>query len=268
MPYHESDHVLNIAYNALCDGNCLQDLELRRQDEAYLDALGAAAFPIPPRPATSAAALSRNICTPHGSINVHAGKVWASNRDKFFDRPSSTWTARWSETTGECKQGMDISYDGQWGYHPLVVTLANTGEVLRLVNRRATGRRTKARPPKLDEALPCAAGGFRTIVLRGDTDFSQTRHLDRWHEQEGVTFCFGLDVDGAAATCWPTICRNRPGNRWNRPAEIQVRTRPRKRPSGSSSRWSKTAASRTFDWSMSGWARCRIAQWPAGTRIV
>ena len=31
LPYHESDHVLNLAYNALCDGTCLQDLELRRQ---------------------------------------------------------------------------------------------------------------------------------------------------------------------------------------------------------------------------------------------
>src|SRR5579872_2974921 len=34
LPYHESDHVLNIAYNALCDGRCLQDLELRRQDRS------------------------------------------------------------------------------------------------------------------------------------------------------------------------------------------------------------------------------------------
>src|SRR5437868_13081962 len=47
LPYHESDHVLNIAYNTLCDGRCLQDLELRRQDEAYLNALGAARIPDP-----------------------------------------------------------------------------------------------------------------------------------------------------------------------------------------------------------------------------
>ena len=41
LPYHESDHVLNLAYNALCDGTCLDDIELRRNDEVFLDALGA-----------------------------------------------------------------------------------------------------------------------------------------------------------------------------------------------------------------------------------
>jgi hypothetical protein len=47
QPYHESDHVLNIAYNALCGGTCLEDIELRRNDEVYLDALGAERIPDP-----------------------------------------------------------------------------------------------------------------------------------------------------------------------------------------------------------------------------
>ena len=47
LPYHESDHVLNIAYNILAGGTCLEDLELWRNDEVYLDALGAQRIPDP-----------------------------------------------------------------------------------------------------------------------------------------------------------------------------------------------------------------------------
>ena len=47
LPYRESDHVLNIAYNALCDGRTLEDIELRRNDETFLDALGAQRIPDP-----------------------------------------------------------------------------------------------------------------------------------------------------------------------------------------------------------------------------
>ena len=47
LPYHESDHVLNIAYNVICGGDCLQDIELLRNDEAYLDGLGASRIPDP-----------------------------------------------------------------------------------------------------------------------------------------------------------------------------------------------------------------------------
>jgi hypothetical protein len=46
LPYHESDHVLNLAYNALLDGQRLEDIELRRNDEAFLDGLGPNAFRI------------------------------------------------------------------------------------------------------------------------------------------------------------------------------------------------------------------------------
>ena len=46
-PYHESDHVLNIAYNMLAGGTRLEHLELRRNDEVYLEALGAQRIPDP-----------------------------------------------------------------------------------------------------------------------------------------------------------------------------------------------------------------------------
>jgi hypothetical protein len=39
----------------------------------------------------------------------------------------------------------------------------------------------------------CRQAGFTDILLRGDTDFSQTRHLDGWNA-DGVRFIFGYDA--------------------------------------------------------------------------
>ena len=47
LPYHESDHVLNLAYNVLVGGQRLEDIELRRNDETFMDALGAERIPDP-----------------------------------------------------------------------------------------------------------------------------------------------------------------------------------------------------------------------------
>ena len=47
LPYHESDHVLNIAFNILAGGQRIEHLELRRNDEVYLNALGADRIPDP-----------------------------------------------------------------------------------------------------------------------------------------------------------------------------------------------------------------------------
>lgn len=229
-PYCESDHVLNIAYNALCDGRCLQDLELRRQDEAYLNALGALRIPDP----TTAGDFCRRFRRGHladlqEAIDVARCRVWSAQPDSFFEEAIIDADGTMVETDGECKQGMDISYKGQWGYHPLAITLANTGETLRLVNRPGNRPSHEGAAAKLDEGIAlCRGAGFRSIRLRGDTDFSQTQHLDHWHEQ-GVKFCFGLDVtplrhmqaDDLPETAFQPL---------KRPAKYQVRSKLRRRP--------------------------------------
>ena len=62
-------------------------------------------------------------------------KVWAEQHASFFNRATLDMDGTLVATTGACKVGMDIAYDGTWGYHPLVISLAETGEVLRLLNR-------------------------------------------------------------------------------------------------------------------------------------
>ena len=75
---------------------------------------------------------------------------------------------------------------------PWSVTLANTGEPLYLVNRSGNRPSHERADISLDKAIAlCRRAGFRRILLRGDTDFSQTEHLDRWDAAGDVRFLFG-----------------------------------------------------------------------------
>jgi hypothetical protein len=196
LPFHESDHVLNLAYNALCEGTCLQDIELRRNDEVFLDALGARRIPDP----TTAGDFCRRFTEAHvrtlqDVFDDTRIRVWSAQPEGFFDCAIIEMDGTMVPTTGSCKAGMDISHEGIWGYHPLLVTLANTGEVLRIVNRSGNRPSHEGSPHEADRCMAvCFRGGFRRALLRGDTDFSQTQHFDRWDADGRIGFLFGYDA--------------------------------------------------------------------------
>jgi hypothetical protein len=193
LPYHESDHVLNIAYNLLAGGSRLEHLEVRRNDEVYLDALGAERIPDP----TTAGDFCRRFT--EGDVerlmdllNETRLRVWKEQPEVFFDEALIDADGTIAPSDGWCKQGVDISYNGTWGHHPLVVSLANTGEPLYLVNRSGNRPSHEHAAEYLDRAIAlCRRGGFRKVTIRGDTDFTQTKHLDRW-DSDGVRFVFGF----------------------------------------------------------------------------
>jgi hypothetical protein len=230
-PYHESDHVLNIAYNPLCDGSCLEDMERRRNDEVFLDALGAQTSPDPTTAGDFCRRFDRSAIDALQDIFDDTRlRVWSRQPDAFFEEARIDMDGTLVGTTGQCKQGMDISYDGTWGYHPLVLTLANTREVLRIVNRSGNRPSHEGAAGEVDRALTvCWRAGFRRVLLRGDTDFSQTEHLDRWNADPRVRFIFGYDAranvrdkaEGLPERAWHKL---------ERPPRYAVRTQPRQRP--------------------------------------
>ena len=195
LPYQESDHVLTLAFNALAGGRCIEDLELLGYSEGFLDALGAQRIPDP----TTAGDFCRrftpmDVDTLQDVLNGVRPKVWQRQPKEFFAQAIIDADGTEVATDGECKEGIGLSYKGTWGFNVLVVSLANTGEPLFLVNRGANVGSQQGAAERIDQAIALVKrAGFQSVLLRGDTDFSQTQYLDGWNGQD-VQFVFGYDA--------------------------------------------------------------------------
>ena len=228
LPYHESDHILNVAYNIMAGGVRLEDIELRRQDECFLNGLGAQRLPDP----TTAGDFTRRFAPSDigdlmDAINAARQRVWQQQPEGFLARAVLDIDGTIAGTLGQCKGGMDLSYKGIWGYAPLIVSLANTKEVLYLVNRPGNAASHEGAGPWIDRAIELVKPHSRQIHLRGDTDFSLTWKFDEW-DQAGVTFTFGMDAhpklvqeaESLSEAMWRCLAR----------AEREIMTQPRERP--------------------------------------
>jgi hypothetical protein len=231
LPYHESDHVLNIAFNILAGGLCIEHLELRRNDEVYLDALGAQRIPDP----TTAGDFCRrfaeaDVLTLMDAINEARLRVWKEQPPEFFAEAILEADGSIVPSDAECKQGMDFAYDGQYGYHPLVISLANTAEPLYLFNRSGNRPSQEQADVFLDKAIALTRrAGFRTILMRGDTKFAQTKCLDRWDDDKDIRFLFGYEAHDSLKARADEL----PDHSYrllNRPPRYQVKTAPRQKP--------------------------------------
>jgi hypothetical protein len=218
-PYRESDHVMALVINALAGGTRLEHLELLRNDPAMLDALGADSIPDP----TTAGDFCRRfdqgaITALLRAIDEARLNVWKEQNDEFFDEARIDADGVLVNTLGKCKEGMDINYKGDWGYHPLLVSLANTKEIFSIVNRPGNVHSANDAAEYFDRAImTCVKGGFRKVRIRGDSKFSQTEYLDGW-DMIGVKFNFGFPSLGNLQE----IADNLPDSSW-KPLERKVR---------------------------------------------
>lgn len=200
LPYHESDHVLTLAYSVLTGGTRLEDVDRLRNDVPLMNGLGAKLLP---DPTTTGDFLRRftetDIVALMDAINSVRPVLWRGRgagllgEVAYLDADGTI-----VPTTGECKQGMGISYKGIWGYAPLLITLANTREVLYLVNRPGNAPSHADAATWIDKAIALVHPYAKRVCVRGDTDFSLTANFDRWAQQ--ADFVLGTDNIAALRT--------------------------------------------------------------------
>jgi hypothetical protein len=220
LPYHESDHILNIAYNIICGGRNLENLELLRNNENYLDALGAPRIPDP----TTAGDFLRRFTEEDvfalmdcgNEINVKAWKQGLSKKARRIGIIDID--GKIQETYGACKEGIDFTYKKSWGFSTLVLTEATSGAHLFVANRPGNILSQENAAYWLDQAITVVKKGFERVIMRGDTAYSLTDEFDDW-DDNGVDFIFGYDARENLVKMAELL----PKNVWH---EVERRERP------------------------------------------
>ena len=228
VPYHESDHVLNIAFNILAGGERLEHLELRRNDEVYLDALGAERIPDPTTEGDFCRRFSvSDVLTLMEVINEARLRVWAQQPAEFFDTATIDADGTMVPTDAECKLGVDVNHNGVWGYHPLLISLANTAEPLYLVNRsgnRPSHEQAAGLSGQGNRSLP--PGGFSANYVAGGYRLQSdraSRSLGRCRRRQ---IRFRPRCLSEPESAGPKICRQTPTATWNGHRDTRLRPYP------------------------------------------
>jgi hypothetical protein len=174
LPYFDSDHLLTHVYNQYVGGSCIEDIAHLQHSDAVKHLTGACRIPDP----TTAGDFLRRF---HGLhlrafqqvIDRAREKVWRQMPRSRKSLATIDLDSTIKEIYGECKQGADFSYTGKWSYHPLLLTLAETRELLRTLNRSGNVTSADGAADALKEVLPMVQRHFGKVYVRGDSAFYQ-----------------------------------------------------------------------------------------------
>ncbi len=237
-PYHESDHVLALAYTLYVDGSCLEDQGVLQGSEAVRRMVGACRIPDP----TTAGDFLRRFKSAQevgqlsGAGDEVQEAVWSKlpakvrRQRKKHEMALVDLDGHIKPLYGVQKEGADFSYDGRWSYQPLVVTLGGSGECLKVVNQPGSARSSDAAAGALKEVVPRVKRHFKNAIVRGDTDFDRADVYQAVIEQ-GAYFAIGGRVYANRAALAERISEKR----WQR-----FYPRAEREPSGGPSRQGRT----------------------------
>jgi hypothetical protein len=211
-PYHESDHVLALAYTLYLDGSCLEDQAALQGSEAVRRIVGACRIPDPTTAGDFLRRFSsaRSVAQLSGVIDNVEEAVWSKlpgrirRRRKKHEFALIDLDGHIKPLYGAQKEGADFSFNGRWSYQPLVVSLAGSAECLKVINQPGSARPSDAAAQALREVLPRVLRHFRGAVVRGDTDFDRSDVFNAAMEQ-GAYFAIGGRLHRNRATLVESI---------------------------------------------------------------
>jgi len=202
LPFFESDHVLVHAYNLFVGGSAIEDIGELQGNVAVRRMLGAARLPDP----TTAGDFLRRFTKPQiqlldEAIDAVQDRVWQKRlKKKKLDQIVVDVDSHIHAVYGEKKEGADFGYTGEWSYHPLIVSIAGTGEILRIINRSGNAPSAEGTADVLDEILPMLKRRARQVVVRGDSAFCRADIMQVCEKHE-VKFAF-------VCACHPPLVAN------------------------------------------------------------
>jgi hypothetical protein len=197
LPYHESDHVLTHTFNIFAGGECIEDGSMLQNSGAFQNLVGS---PRIPDPTTAGDFLRRfrshDLDVLEQVIDEVRSRVWkllprAKRRRATVDLDSSL-----KPVYGECKQGAAFSYKKTWSYHPLLISVAETNECLRLRNRPGNVGSADGVEEALEPCLGRLGEQFDRVVVRGDSAFYR-RELMRTCLAHGADFALVMRTSPA-----------------------------------------------------------------------
>ena len=229
LPYFESDHLLTHVYNQYVGGRCIEDIAHLQHSDAVKNLTGACRIP---DPSTAGDFLRRfnpsNLRAFQQVIDRAREKVWRQMPNARKEVATVDMDSTIKPIYGECKQGADFSYTGQWSYHPLLFTLAETRELLRTINRPGNASSADGAAAALQEVLPMIQRHFDKVYVRGDSAFYQKAIIAECVRRH---VGFALVMDNYASLV--ELAENLPESAWDpfsaHAAEKLAQTDPRRK---------------------------------------
>ena len=210
-PFHESDHVLTHAYNLFVGGTAIEDIADLQHSEPVRRMLGASRIP---DPSTAGDFLRRfergSIAALDRAIDEIQERAWRQHFGvKKVPLGVVDLDSHLHHVYGHQKEGADFTYKGGFGYHPLVISLAETQECLRLVNRPGNAGSAEGAAEQLLSLVPLLRRRFAAVIVRGDSAFARQDIFDVC-DANGLSFAmvsgqqqnFPALADALEERCW------------------------------------------------------------------